>query len=159
MTLNGEPYRPVFLSTNAITLAGRIQIIIRFYGTPEQIHENYDYVHCTNWWTKKAGVVLNQPALESLITRELRYVGSKYPICSIIRMRKFIKRGWTVNAGQILKMCMQVSDLDLEDLATLKDQLTGVDVAYFMEVIESLRAKDSVRVDSAYLLEIIDRMF
>lgn len=156
---DGPPYRPVFLSTNAITLSHRVQVIIRFFGTPEEIHANYDFVHCTNYWTKKTGVVLNQPALESLLAKELRYVGSRYPICSLIRTRKFVHRGWTINAGQFVKMAFQVGELDLSKLDVLRDQLTGVDVAYFLEVIEKLQEKDKERVDGAYLLEIIDRMF
>lgn len=155
-----DAFRPVFLSTNAITLADRVQVIIRFFGTPEEIHSNYDFVHCTNYWTQADGVVLNKAAMEALLTKELRYVGSKYPICSLMRVRKFITRGWTINAGQILKMCMQVSDLDLKDLATLEDQLTGVDVAYFIEVIDKLSQHEAApRVETSYLLEILDRMF
>lgn len=154
-----EGYKPIFISTNAITLSKKIQIIIRFYGPPEEIHKNYDFIHCTNYWTKSTGVVLNLPAVESLITKELRYVGSRYPICSMIRTRKFIQRQWTINAGQFVKMAFQISKLDLEDLRVLEDQLTGVDVAYFHEVIGLLKEKDEKRVDSAYLVEILDRMF
>lgn len=154
------PYRPVFMSTNAITLSNKIQIVIRFYGEPDKIHENYDFVHCTNYWTSWDNeLVLRQPALESLLARELRYVGSKYPVCSIIRLRKFIKRGWTINAGQILKAVMQISELDLTDSKVLEDQLTGVDSAYFLELMTKLREKDPEKVNAAYLVEIIDRMF
>lgn len=154
------PYRPVFLSTNAITLSNKVQLILRFWGEPDEIHANYDFVHCTNWWQSKDGhLELRPAALEALLARELRYVGSKYPLCSLIRVRKFVGRGWTINAGQILKMCMQLNDLDLNDVGVLEDQLTGVDVAYFNEVIAKLKAKDKDRVESAYLLEIIDRIF
>lgn len=155
-----QPYRPVFMSTNAITLSGRVQIIVRFYGEPDKIHENYDFVHCTNYWTSwDDELTLRQPALEALLARELRYVGSKYPVCSIIRIRKFIKRGFTINAGQILKMVMQVNDLDLTDPKILEDQLTGVDSAYFIQLMTKLREKDPEKVNYAYLVEIIDRMF
>lgn len=158
---DGKPkYRPVFLSTNAITLSHKVQIVLRFYGSADTIHENYDYVHCTNYWTSKDGeLVLRQPALESLLAKELRYVGSKYPICSVIRLRKFIKRGWSVNAGQILKMMLQISELDLKDNAVLQDQLTGVDAAYFVQLVSKVKEKDHEKVNSAYLVEIIDRMF
>lgn len=157
----GKPkYRPVFLSTNAITLSQKIQLVLRFYGEPEDIHKNYDFSHCTNYWTSwDEEIVLRQPALESLLARELRYVGSKYPVCSIIRLRKFIKRGWSINAGQILKMLMQVSELDLTDPKILEDQLTGVDSAYFLQVMNKLKEKDPTKVNAAYLIEIIDRMF
>ncbi len=158
---DGKPkYRPVFLSTNAITLSHKVQIVLRFYGSADTIHENYDYVHCTNYWTSKDDeLVLRQSALESLLAKELRYVGSKYPICSVIRLRKFLKRGWSVNAGQILKMMLQISELDLKDHAVLQDQLTGVDAAYFVQLVSKVKEKDPEKVNSAYLVEIIDRMF
>lgn len=153
-------YRPVFMSTNAITLSGKIQIVLRFYGAADTIHENYDFVHCTNYWISKDGnLTLRQPALESLLSRELRYVGSKYPICSVIRLRKFIRRGWVINAGQIFKMMMQVSELDLSKPEVLQEQLTGVDSAYFIELMSKVKEKDPEKVNAAYLVEIIDRMF
>lgn len=153
-------YRPVFMSTNAITLSHKVQIVLRFYGDADEIHKNYDFAHCTNYWTSGDGkLVLRQPALEALLCKELRYVGSQYPLCSIIRLRKFIKRGWTINAGQILKMAMQLSALDLTDPAVLEDQLTGVDSAYFIQLMTKLRENDPEKVNSAYLVEIIDRMF
>lgn len=154
------PYRPVFLSTNAITLSNAVQLIIRFYGEPDDIHENYDFVHCTNYYDGgKEELVLRPAALEALLSKELRYVGSKYPLCSLIRVRKFVARQWTINAGQILKMCLQLNDLNLKDHEVLADQLTGVDVAYFAEIIHKVKEKDPEKVNSAYLVEIIDRMF
>lgn len=156
----GAKFRPVFLSTNAITLSHRIQIVLRFYGEPDEIHKNYDFVHCTNHWCAwDDALTLRPAALESLLSRELRYVGSLYPVCSIIRLRKFIRRGWTVNAGQILKMIMQAAALDLTDHAVLQDQLTGVDAAYFCELISKLKENSPEKVNTAYLVEIIDRMF
>lgn len=153
-------YRPVFMSTNAITLSDKMQIVLRFTGDPDEIHQNYDFVHCTNYWTSNDGdLTLRQPALEAILARELRYVGSKYPIASIIRTRKFIKRNWSINAGQILKMVWQTNKLDLTDINVLRDQLTGVDVAYFAELISKIREKDPNKVNAAYLIEIIDRMF
>ena len=155
-----EKFRPVFLSSNAITLSDRVQIVLRFYGEPDKIHENYDFVHCTSYWKSwDGGLVLRPEALESCLSKELKYVGSKYPVCSIVRLRKFINRGWRINAGQILKMCMQISALDLTNLEVLEDQLTGVDTAYFLQVIDRLKAKDPEKVNTAYLVEILDRMF
>ncbi len=156
------PYRPVFFSSNAISLSGNIQLVIRFFGEPDEIHKNYDFVHCTNWWDSKTEhLELKKEAMESLLTKELKYVGSKYPICSMIRTRKFIKRGWTINAGQMLKIALQISDLDLDNPEILREQLVGVDVAYFTELISLLRKKkaDGKSVDRAYVVEIIERIF
>ena len=163
---NEEPYRPMFLSANAITLSNKIQIVIRFIGEPDQIHKNYDFVHCTCCWTSwDNNLTLPAAALEAMITKELRYTGSLYPLCSIIRLRKFIARGWTVNAGQILKMCFQLGQLDLNNLKVLEDQLTGCDAFYFLQVIDQLKQKqkeeggERTTIDETYLMTIVDRLF
>lgn len=159
-----EKYRPIFISANAITLSDKIQIVIRFYGDPETIHQHYDYLHCTNYWLSKTGELhLKQNALKCLLAKELVYVGSKYPICSVIRTRKFIKRGWTINAGQYLKMCFQISNLDLTDIRVLEEQLTGVDAAYFGILIDALnkhtKENPSFELGYDYLSTIIDKIF
>lgn len=158
------PYRPIFLSSNAITLANKVQVVIRFFGSADQIHENYDFAHCTNYYDAESGeLVLRQAAMEALLSRQLAYQGSKYPICSIIRTRKFLARGWHINAGQYLKMAFQVSELNLRDLAVLEDQLVGVDSAYFLQLIDALQRKQESDpefvINVAYLGSIIDRLF
>ena len=153
------PFHPVFLSSNAITLKDGVQVIIRFFGGPEAIHENFDFVHCTNYWTYEEGVVVNQEALLSLMSKTLVYRGSLYPVCSIFRSKKFILRGWKINAGQYLKMVMQINDLDLNNPVILEEQLTGVDVAYFSEVLRKAKQKDNDQIETAYLVEIVERMF
>jgi hypothetical protein len=152
---------PVFLSSNAITLSDQVQIITRFFGSPEEIHNNFDFVHCTNYWDSRTRqLTLNSSALECILSKELRYIGSKFPVCSVFRLRKFINRGWTINAGQILKMAMQISDLNLHDPEILKDQLTGVDAAYFTQVINMINSKgNSEAVDFTYLVKVIDQVF
>lgn len=157
-------YQPVFMSGNAITLTGKVQIIIRFYGDAADIHKNFDFIHCTNYWTSSDKEVhLNLPAMESLMCKQLFYHGSLYPVCSVIRTRKFIKRGWSINAGQYLKMCFQISQLDLTHIPTLEDQLTGVDAAYFRQVIEWCTKKQAeepeFKLTAPYLISIVDKIF
>jgi hypothetical protein len=161
-------YRPVYLSCNAITLSHGIQIVIRFYGEADTIHENYDYVHCTNYWTSKdRSVILKQAALESILSKELIYIGSKYPLASVIRTRKFINRGFTINAGQYLKMAFQISKLDLTNISVLEDQLVGVDVAYFAKLVDVLQKHTEkqkeegkeFKLEYSYLAAIVDKIF
>lgn len=157
-------YRPRYFSTNAISLSDKIQLVIRFYGKVDEIHTNYDFVHCTcSYDYKENKVNLPARALEAIINKELYYVGSKYPLCSIIRSRKFIARGWHINAGQYLKMCLQLNELNLKDFATFKDQLAGVDSLYFAHAIEAMekqKEKDpNFEPDNQYLFEVINRIF
>lgn len=159
-----DKYRVIFMSSNAITLSNRVQLVIRFYGEAEEIHKNFDFVHCQNYWIAKDNkLVLNQAALESILAKRLYYIGSLYPICSVIRTRKFIERGWRINAGQYLKMCFQVSQLDLENIDVLSEQLVGVDSSYFLQVIEWCKKKQTedkdFKITVPYLCSVIDKIF
>ena len=159
-----EKYRPKFLTSNAITLTDKIQVVVRFYGEVEELHKNYDYVHCTcSWSFGDNELVLPSRALEAIINKELYYMGSKYPLCSIFRARKYINRGYTINAGQYLKMAMQLNDLNLKDVEVLKDQLMGVDSTYMSMMIEEIaeqKEKDeNFEIDSQYVIELVNRIF
>ena len=159
-----KSYRPVFLSSNAITLSDKIQLVVRFFGDADQVHKSYDFVHCTNWFDYGSKeLILKAEALECLINKELKYQGSRYPVCSVIRTRKFIQRGFHINAGSYLKMCFQISNLDLNNIEVLEDQLIGVDSAYFSMLIDALKSKQesdpNFRVDSGYLASLIDKIF
>lgn len=152
-------YTVAFLSQNAISLTDDIQIVLRFNGTPEEIHKTFDFIHATNYFTFKDGLVTNVEALQSILTKELKYQGSLYPLTSIIRMKKFLKRGWNINAGEMLKIMYQISLFDLTDIEVLEEQLIGVDVAYFAVLIDIIRGIPSEKRTSEYLNEIIDRVF
>lgn len=164
-----KPYRPRFMSSNAITLSDDVQLVFRFYGQPEEVHKNFDFIHCTMVfkpiyaYRATGNLILPAEALEALIFKQLTYVGSRYPLASVLRAKKFIKRGWKINAGQYLKMIMQLQELNLKDFNVLEEQLTGVDFYYFMEVIETIRAKQEAEpdfnIDSTYMMEVIDKVF
>ena len=161
---NEEKYRPRFITSNAITLTNKVQIVIRFYGEVEDIHKNYDFAHCTCAWSSwDDELFLPQKALECIINKELYYIGSKYPLCSIIRTRKYLERGYHINAGQYVKMCMQLNELDLTDVKVLEDQLTGVDTTYFQMMVDALQKHmeetGEQKVDTTYAMNLINKLF
>ena len=155
-----DKYRVTFMSDNAITLTDKMQLIIRFYGEPAEIHNNYDYVHAMCYYDH-ANNQLHLPgeALEAMMSRTLIYRGSLYPIASIFRMKKLIERGWRITAGQQLKIMWQISELDLTDKNTLREQLVGVDMAYMHQLIEALKDLDEDKINASYVSEVIDRIF
>lgn len=152
----------------------RIKIIFESSGVAKEAGALEDATEIEEWPDGKAVVDEEskpkyRPIYIScpLLAKELRYVGSKYPLASVIRTRKFIKRGWTINAGQYLKMAFQISALDLTNIAVLEDQLTGVDVAYFNVLINALQKKQEsekedgkeFKLEYSYLATIIDKIF
>jgi hypothetical protein len=158
MNSDSGKFSVVCMTTNAITLSDKIQIILRFTGDVNEIHKNYDFVHCTNCY-RDGKLTIRQDALLSIITKELRYIGSLYPVCSMFRLKKFIKRGWTITAGEMFKIAYDISKLNLDDINILEDQLTGVDAAYFNEVINILRKESNRDINRTYLFELISRVF
>lgn len=156
-------YRPVFFSSNAITLSDDIQIITRFQGDSQEIHKNFDFEHTkTSYDLQKGELNISKEAYECILNKNLIYTGSLYPVCSVFRIRKFIERGWTINAGQILKMCLQISSLDLMDINVLRDQLIGVDSAYFSSLINQFEAQQTEKgfaITEGYLVELINKIF
>lgn len=159
-TDKGTKYRPIFLSQNAITLSHKMQLTIRFFGEPKEIHDNYDFQHAMCYYDSGSKeLVLPAEALECLLSRTLLYRGSLYPICSIFRAKKFIERGWRISAGQLLKIMWQISELNLKNHNILREQLTGVDAMYFHQLMEAVKDLDTTKIDSTYIAAIIDRIF
>ena len=158
--LSDKPnYRPVFFSENAVTLSNKVQIVIRFFGEPAEIHDSYDYVHCMCWYDHDKGrLELPPAALESILSKSLVYNGSLYPVASIFRLRKFLARGFRITAGQLLKIMWQISELNLKDSEVLKEQLIGVDQAYMRQLIDALKNAPD-KVDSTYLSKVVDEIF
>lgn len=156
-------YTPLFFSPNAISLSNDLQIVIRFFGDAEAIHKTFDFIHATNYFTFEEGLVTNKEALQSIISKQLSYQGSLYPVTSVIRAKKFVKRGWNINAGEYLKMMFQVSELNLQDTDVLDDQLLGLDVAFFDALIRILRdvkeKNPDFKLTPQYFNTIINKVF
>jgi len=151
---------PICFTDNAITLKGEVQLVIRFFGEPEQIHSTYDYAHCMGWYDQKSKE-LHTPveALQAMMSKTLIYKGSLYPIASVFRLRKFLKRGWQISAGQLLKIVWQISKLDMNNLDVLKDQLIGVDTLYMKGLLSRLEEVKTDKIDEAYVMELLDEVF
>ena len=158
-----EPTKTKFhvkvVTDNAITLSDRIQIIIRFWGEPDEIHRNFDFDHCTNYYLMAENTLVLRPeAMVSYATKELKYNGSLYPVTSLFRIRKFVERGWKISAGEMLKMIYQLQFVDLRDIAVLKEQLIGVDTYYTSALITALKAQTG-DIDACAMAQIVNEVY
>jgi hypothetical protein len=96
------------------------------------------------------------------LARELRYVGSQYPLAALLRSFKFVQRGFTrPHAGHLLVLSLQLARLAWDDPAVWEEQLTGVDFAYFREIIARIRTllkegKGMQEIISTYLAQIVE---
>jgi hypothetical protein len=156
-----------YFSSNAISLPGKIQLVMRLYGSHEVIMNEFDFEHCKCIYDQKSyrqdRIKVGDNTLEAILNRELVYTGSKFSLSSFFRIKKYIKRGWSINAGQMLKIAFQMNKLDLENVGVLKDQLTGVDLLYFDNFISQM--KDHMeehkmdKVDETFLFDLVEKIF
>lgn len=154
-------FKPILFTDNAITLKNKVQLIIRFFGNPAEIHKNFDYVHSMGYYDyANNNLEISYKVLECCLSKTLKYEGSLYPIASLFRLRKFIQRGWKISAGEILKIAFQISNINLSDKEILKEQLIGVDMTFMKMLIEDLNNMDkNDRIDETYIAKLIDRIF
>lgn len=151
------PYDVKFITTNALTLMDDVQLVLCSHGEPRDVSSRFDFLHCQGTYDSFSGKVsLSESILEAILNKELVYTGSDYPVASLIRTRKFIRRGWKINAGQYLKMAVDINRLDFDDPDTLKNQLIGVDVVYFDRI---LNEDDPNELSVDAIVNRIDEMF
>lgn len=155
-------YAPIALTSNSITLKGKIQIVLRFHGDADQIHKNFDFLHCTATYRhSKVGGKVKIPSkvYDMIINKRLEYVGSLYPLASMFRIRKFLNRGYVCPAATMLKIALHISELDFTDPAVLEEQLTGVDIVFLGMIITEIQkiVKEGRTLDKTLLLSIIDK--
>lgn len=159
-----EKYKVKCITSNAISLSDDIQIVCRFCGNPEEIFKNYDFVHTMQAYVRNDDeLLLNTKSLVSILCKRLEYQGSLFPICSLFRLRKFISRGWTISAVEILKIAYQISKLNLDDIKTLKEQCLGCDFVYLSQFVDALQKwrddNPDVEFNSEYMFELIEKVF
>lgn len=159
-----EKYQVKCITSNAISLSNDVQIVCRFCGEPEEIFKNYDFIHTRQAYVRqKDELLLNIKSMVSIMSKRLEYQGSLFPVCSLFRLRKFISRGWTINAMEILKISYQISKLDLDDVNILKDQCLGCDFFYLSRFVDALQKwrddNPDVEFNSEYMFQLMEEVF
>jgi hypothetical protein len=133
-------FLPIFISPQAITLTDKVQLITKFYGEPKDVVENFDWAHLKSYF-KYPKLFINDSTYRLINEKELIYTGSRYPLSSFLRTRKYIKKGWTISAKESLKIALELAKYDLTDLIVLRDQLMGVDPLYMLSVLKEIEGK------------------
>ena len=154
-----EGYTTRYITNNAISLTNKVQLVIRFWGGPTDIYRNFDFVHCqASFDFVMNSLDISKETMQSVLSKTLVYNGSKYPVASLLRLRKFLSRGWRISAGQALKIGLQLRRWDITDHEQLREQLIGVDMSFMLSFIEAIRAHEG-QVDDKYLGDLVDKIF
>ena len=122
-----ENAHDILITPSAITLKKlKVQIVTRYYGKPEHIINLFDFAH-TQMYITNEEVYISPLAWKSIAQNKLYYTGSQYPLSALFRMRKFMKRGFDIDVGQITKIAIEISQFDFFGEETVSDDLFAED--------------------------------
>ena len=143
------------IGPNAITIEVKdlpyaIQIVTRLI--PQNVRaldDAFDFLH-TKFFFDVFNNTLHgtEAAVNAAESRTLIYTGSKYPFSSMVRMAKYIRRGWSISPAQMFLIAKDLSNTNLDEPEALLDQLLSIDISYFLSVIGQvgLNADELVRI-------------
>jgi hypothetical protein len=145
--MNGAKFEKTYRTDVAITYARedglKIQAIImpNLIGLPaNEVIDRFDYSVCMGAYDfDTSSFVLGDTFLEHIAARELVYnVNGKYPIASLFRLRKYIRKGYTISGTESIKLALSINALHIQDYKQLKEQLEGIDTLFLKEMTDKL---------------------
>lgn len=104
-----DKFHVKLITENAINLSDKIQIIIKFVGDPKVVTNKFDWQHIKSWYScKEEKLHLTSDVYQLVVEKELIYTGSDYPLSSLMRLKKYIKKGWNVSNTTILHIALDI---------------------------------------------------
>lgn len=156
----------VFKTDNAITYKND-KIKVQIITMPENIGLSNDELISKFDFTIAMGLydlvedtfVLGDCFLRDLCSRELVFnTKAQYPIASMYRMKKFLKRGYKISGTEIVKMSLAIHGLKIETYRDLKPQLMGIDTLFLKDLTDLLLTKEYAekKYDFNEFLDLLD---
>ena len=109
-------------------------------GEPEGVLSQFDFTISEGaYLPREESFVLNEDFLRDLSQRRLIYTGSDYPMATLLRIVKFVDRGFTISGVDLVRVGLAINNLTLSTLDDYLDQLNGIDIALFKPLIEKVK--------------------
>lgn len=147
-----------------------IQLISLYAGMHiEKILSKFDFTCCmgafcpTQYNLEKCKdpiFILNDRFLMHNSQRRLVYnVNSQYPFASIIRMKKYMSRGYDISGLEMLKLVLKCNSVNIQNYADLRENMLGIDTLVFKELTDTMLKDTDLAVkeyDFQEAIEFID---
>jgi hypothetical protein len=124
------------ITDNAINLSDKIQLIIRFTGIPEEVTKNFDWAHIKSYFKYPDKLIINIDTYRLIVEKELVYTGSQYPLSSLLRLKKYIKKGWNVSTKTMVHIVLDI----LKEFNKIKKE--NVKQKSFHEMVEEFQENE-----------------
>lgn len=161
---NGK-YKLNLITENSINLSENIQLITKFAGSHDEVVSKFDWLHIRSVFyydkaTNSYELSIPEDTYRLICEKDLVYTGSDYPLSSLIRLRKYMRKGWNVSTATITQIAMEVvmafreNDSTLIDVDTLVHHLNGVDP---LTIIAELERQTGKLMSLDDVIEILNR--
>ena len=132
------------------------QLICAEFGEPSEVIKKFDFSCCMGAWEPEKGFILDKQFLKHCSQHRLVFnANAGFPICSMWRAIKFIKRGWKLPAIESIKLALSINHLNLTNHAELKRQLLGIDTLFLKELTDALEKDKAVAYDFGEAIEML----
>jgi hypothetical protein len=131
-------------SALSVILGGhRVQLVKVLTGTPAEVIDSFDFTICQAAFDLDDGFIVGADFFQHLAQRRLVFnINAEYPICSLYRVRKFIKRGFHFSGIEAIKLGLRIQALKIETYADLRKQLMGIDTLFLRDLTDALKGQD-----------------
>ena len=107
--LRADKFKVQLITDNAINLSDKVQLITRFTGDPSDVISEFDWEHLCSYFKYPDGLVIPDKVYKLLLEKKLSYTGSKYPLSSFFRLKKYLKKGWDVDTATMLHIALDIA--------------------------------------------------
>jgi|SRR5579872_2518407 len=145
-------------SACSVVLDGhRVQLIKCVLRTPAEVLEGFDFTICQGGLDWNDGFIFGKDFFQHLAQRRLVFnIKAEYPICSLYRLRKFIKRGFHFSGIEAIKLGLRIQALQIDTYADLRKQLMGIDTMFLRDLTDSLKGQEQQKYDLNEFLDTLN---
>lgn len=136
------------------------QLIVmpELFGDPKTIFNYYDFTVCMAAYQffengNDERFVFGDDFFKHISQRRLVFhTGTMFPICSMLRVMKYIKKGFFITGMEILKIGLSIHSLKMETYADLRRQLQGIDTAFLADLTAQMKPDEPLGAKQ-YIME------
>lgn len=136
--------------------AKRVQGVRATSGDPQHVIQSFDFTICQAAFVPDYTFIFGPRFMQHLAQRRLVFnLKAEYPICSLFRARKFIKRGFDFPGIEAIKLGLSIQKLQISTYSDLKKQLMGIDTLFLAELTRRLEEEGAKQYDLAEFLDML----
>jgi hypothetical protein len=137
----------------------KVQLIKKIYGNEWDIIKQFDFKICMAAFNPVLqSYTVDNDFFYDLSRRRLTYNPGNYPIASLWRVKKFIKRGYEFPPIDSIKLALTINNLHISTYEELKSQLEGIDTAFLKDLTDMLIEKSGEKYDIKVAFDMMDRI-